>query len=53
MYGSITVWWYICATTNLAEISMHLSIQTESNITEGAFVYFKNVSVIMNPKNKI
>lgn len=32
---------------------MHLSIQTESNITEGAFVYFKNVSVIMNPKNKI
>lgn len=32
---------------------MHLSIQTESTITEGAFDCFQNVCVIMNPKNKI
>lgn len=32
---------------------MHLNIQTESNITEGTFDYFKNVYVIMKPKNKI
>lgn len=32
---------------------MHLNIQTESNVTEGVFDYFKNVYIVMNPKNKI